>query len=408
MSTSVQHDNCEWPVTAMRPTKLDTETTIEIAGRLQDAAADATRWTDALHVLRRAFRAQSATLLTASKGAPLAVQSRVHVGPAMSTLQADLLKALHNGDPRALWARDHLGRAGACSVEVGTLRMRASEIYRRILQSIDVEDSLMLAEQVDERSVVTLLLTRGRNEPPFGPEEVGALQSVRPLFVRALRTHARAVKSEGLLADFQSAFNRLPVGVVIVDHEQRVRFTSDKAARLLSPADGLAIQERELRAEQYGPDRRLQAAIAQALAAPNGHGPTVEDTLTVKRTSKGRDFEILVAPLRTTPRGVVPPAPAAMVVIRDPEESSSLPWQLVQQLYGLSPAESKLSVALAGGAALKEYALHNQISVETARSQLKAAMSKTRTHRQVELIRMILTGPAAFASLHPHVPAPMA
>ena len=129
-----------------------------------------------------------------------------------------------------------------------------------------------------------------------------------------------------------------------------------------------------------------------------------ENTLLVKRNSKRKDFELLVAPLPADRLGVFPKTPAALVLISDPEVTNALSWKLVQQLYGLSPAESKLSVALARGWPLKEYAKANRISVETARSQLKSVMSKTSTHRQAELIRLLLTGPAAYGLLDPDPP----
>lgn len=95
-----------------------------------------------------------------------------------------------------------------------------------------------------------------------------------------------------------------------------------------------------------------------------------------------------------------------------PEEPQlpRLDWKTVCLHYPMSPAESRLTVALAKGWTLKDYAKVTTISVETARSQLKAAMSKTGTYRQVELIRLLLTGPAALSSVGgsttTHAPVP--
>lgn len=57
--------------------------------------------------------------------------------------------------------------------------------------------------------------------------------------------------------------------------------------------------------------------------------------------------------------------------------------------FGLSPAELRLTAALATGTALREAALRLGISYETARSQLKSVFSKTQTRRQVELVSLL-------------------
>lgn len=335
---------------------------------------------------------------------PIMVLHEQHVGRQPTPIQIERFNALHEHDPRVQVALRSFGRAFASNLDVGMERMRQSQMYREVLRDMDIEYTLMLPELVDERLAYTLTIDRGKAQEPFTPDEVAALQRLEPLFARAVRTQIRLGQSEAMMTDLREALDRLPVGVLLVDSSRRVCFASRAAERMLSPNDGLCIQQGELHAEHFGPERRLQGAIAQALGAAKGATIQKEDTLTVKRRTSGRDFEVLVTPLRADRLDVFPRQPAALVILNDPEHSEPLSWKLVQQLYGLSPAESRLSVALARGWALKDYAKRTEISVETARSQLKAAMSKTGTHRQVELIRLLLTGPAAFSLMReePH------
>jgi len=60
------------------------------------------------------------------------------------------------------------------------------------------------------------------------------------------------------------------------------------------------------------------------------------------------------------------------------------------QSFGLSPRESELACALAGGETLADYAEHRRLSIETVRSHLKHAMSKLGVRRQVDLVRLVL------------------
>ncbi|GGN28970.1 MULTISPECIES: helix-turn-helix transcriptional regulator [Marinomonas] len=61
----------------------------------------------------------------------------------------------------------------------------------------------------------------------------------------------------------------------------------------------------------------------------------------------------------------------------------------VSQLYGLTPAESRLAVALANGLSLEEYSQQKGVSIGTVRIQLKSIFSKMNITRQQELVRVL-------------------
>jgi DNA-binding CsgD family transcriptional regulator len=62
---------------------------------------------------------------------------------------------------------------------------------------------------------------------------------------------------------------------------------------------------------------------------------------------------------------------------------------LVGECFGLSPAESRVAVALARGYTIKEIAQRHRTSVNTVRTQVKNVLDKTRADRQVELVRLV-------------------
>jgi DNA-binding CsgD family transcriptional regulator len=62
---------------------------------------------------------------------------------------------------------------------------------------------------------------------------------------------------------------------------------------------------------------------------------------------------------------------------------------LLSQIFGLTPAEARLTAAIAGGSTLIEAAKALSISWETARTQLKTVFLKTDTHRQSELVALL-------------------
>ena len=62
---------------------------------------------------------------------------------------------------------------------------------------------------------------------------------------------------------------------------------------------------------------------------------------------------------------------------------------LLSKIFGLTPAEARLTAALADGRPLVQVAKALNISWETARTQLKTVFLKTNTHRQSELVALL-------------------
>lgn len=73
--------------------------------------------------------------------------------------------------------------------------------------------------------------------------------------------------------------------------------------------------------------------------------------------------------------------------------SRSLPTaQTLQARFGLTRAEARVVRRLAEGLDVKAIALELKVSPETARTHAKRAMQKTDTHRQAELVSLVLQG----------------
>ncbi|MGH1587840.1 helix-turn-helix transcriptional regulator [Methylobacterium phyllosphaerae] len=61
----------------------------------------------------------------------------------------------------------------------------------------------------------------------------------------------------------------------------------------------------------------------------------------------------------------------------------------LEQIFGLTRAEARLTLLLVGGETLNEVAERLHLSVATVRTQLRAVFEKTHTHRQAELVVLV-------------------
>jgi DNA-binding CsgD family transcriptional regulator len=69
------------------------------------------------------------------------------------------------------------------------------------------------------------------------------------------------------------------------------------------------------------------------------------------------------------------------------------------EFFGLSPAESRLAVALLAGKKLSEIAMEFGVQITTLRTQLSSILRKTGVTRQIDLIRLLSNVPVTLAGV---------
>ena len=81
--------------------------------------------------------------------------------------------------------------------------------------------------------------------------------------------------------------------------------------------------------------------------------------------------------------------PTSILFVQPLRRSTKQIGDLLQQCFGLSPAQARLTEILAHGYSLKTAADKMQITYGTARDHLKVVFSRTGTNRQGELVALI-------------------
>ena len=99
-------------------------------------------------------------------------------------------------------------------------------------------------------------------------------------------------------------------------------------------------------------------------------------------------FRLRVAP-PCSARCSVPAWIVALCAMLDPEQLPVPSRKLIQKLFGLTEAESRLAVAIASGETPKELADRTERSLETVRTQLKFVFRKLGVRRQIDLVRIL-------------------
>jgi len=144
------------------------------------------------------------------------------------------------------------------------------------------------------------------------------------------------------------------------------------------------------------PRPALEEKLRQLLigATRGRDGARTGGAITLYRGGESQPHQLLVLPLRPDAKlAETWQRPLALLVVVDPKAGASVGLDKLQALFGFTLAEARVAAALAEGKSVEEFARSTQVSAHTAKAQLKAALEKTGTHRQAELVRAVLSLP---------------
>lgn len=230
------------------------------------------------------------------------------------------------------------------------------------------------------------------NETRRGPLEDGAIAWIGKLLPHLSRSIALNGRIEQLHRDgaaLRAALGHFSVGVMVVNGDLTLRFANAEAERILRESDGLGLRARRLRPGSLVLEARLRATIAALATGSGDAGPAC---LFVARPSGLPPYTLVVAPMiaGAGPSAPVPSGAAATLFVSDRTGPAALPGPaLIAAAFGLTATEAEVARLVAVGRGLGFVAESLGISLNTARTHLKAIYGKTGVHHQAALARTI-------------------
>jgi DNA-binding CsgD family transcriptional regulator len=255
-------------------------------------------------------------------------------------------------------------------------------------------EAIMRANLLIEGPVCTMI-TMGRrySEGDFGTAEIRLFAALIPHLQRAVQLQLRLAGLDGPPTSSTEMLDRLLQGVLLVDAGARVVFANSAAERTLRANAGLFLGHDGLRAGTPAETRLLCQTIANC-AEPRDELGGAGGRLRLSREHRG-PLSVLVIPHRARLSWIDFLRPRAILFITDPEEAAVVRRDSLRQDFGLTPAEAGFTREVLKADGLQAAANRLGISLTTARTHLSHVFDKTGTHRQAELVRLILQSQSA-------------
>jgi PAS domain-containing protein len=360
-------------------------------GLIYEAALDPTLWPDVLKRITSHGRGVHTLLIVLDPSSGLPVHTLADGWPEFDRYLAHYAPL----DPRHAYANRAPGGTKFTDYHFTTEpEMARSEFYEDYLAPNEwgYVGAIMLKN--DASSFAGIAIQRSRRQGPFEPHELDLLDRLSPHLLRALRLQTRFVALEAQRWADQTVRDRLPFAIILIDERGRVVSQNQAATDLLAAADGLVARHNCLRTMHPADQAALDRLIRDAAATADGQSAEGGGAVALRRPSMRRPlnaFVMLIPRQRNAfSLDIGAPVPAALVIVTDPEALPPAPAGTLRRLYGLTTAEARLAQALVAGRSLHEYADEARVTCETARWRLKQVLAKTDTHRQAELVRLLL------------------
>ncbi|MEZ0054453.1 DNA-binding CsgD family transcriptional regulator [Mycobacterium sp. MAA66] len=251
-----------------------------------------------------------------------------------------------------------------------------------------LDDGLFVRLTDDRMPACFLIATRKRSEPFDNAEHVELANALVPHFQQALRIDRDMHDVTHHMHDISNAMDDVTrVGMAIVGAGPSVRYLNSAAEKIVARQDGLCIQGGVFEIASPRVDVALHRAINTAL----GHCESAVasgNSLLCPRPSGLRPYVIHVLPVRRTAADYT--ESRALLLIIDPEQQPEPAPDLLRRLYSMTNAEAAVAIRLLQCDGIKPIAESMCLSTGTVKTHLQHIFDKTGTHRQAELVRLLM------------------
>jgi DNA-binding CsgD family transcriptional regulator/PAS domain-containing protein len=369
-----------------------------VAGFYRAASGDIA-WVDALWPFAHAVSAIAIHV----HGIDL-TQGRVSFSHVASELPAeaefDYLRAYHSQDPRAgLVLTLSPGQWMNCWEHFDDDFVARDRFYQDFLIPYGGRYVSGVKLLQDESLSVVLGVHRGLGRPPLNVEELLLCKRLARHLSEALRMSLDGMKQRQQTLLGLTLLARMRAPAVLVDEQRRVLTANPAARELLAQQRSVYEIGGRMHCRHGEDDAALLVGLLRLLRDKSSAATAARaDRLFLRLRARQGEPALGLYGCALRPHGTLHAfgeRPLAMLLFHQPDARLELDPFIVAAAYDLTPAEARVAVAAARGAAPEDIAGRHGLSIHTVRSQLSTVFHKTGCSRQAELVSALAALPSA-------------
>ncbi len=273
---------------------------------------------------------------------------------------------------------------------------RQTEFYEDWARPQQIEHGICGTVLQDKEQTVQLLVQRTADIGHFTAEETAAVNRLVPHLHNAINLAGRAEQMQLEQQGVAALANRYSLPFALIDAKLKAVFISSGMEQRIRTSRGLKLGANRVQALDADEHNRLQRLLRESIATAAGHGRSSGGKVDIGADSDD-SLALHVLPFPVAAKTGFAPSRGvfAAVLLHCDSLKFSLAGEQLTQQFQLSRRESDLAVHLCQGLSLEQIAARDGVQASTLRKQLKSVYIKTGTHRQGELISVLLNSVAA-------------
>jgi DNA-binding CsgD family transcriptional regulator len=350
-----------------------------IVSTVHSAAITPEHWFDAMALIRHTFGATSGAVIV-NDGAGRTIKC-ASLSPDAMLAYGDYYHAVDYVIDTVESSPVGLTRGGAELVALNT----RSEFYADWLRPNHMEDGLFV-RLTDDAQPMCFLVAAPRGRDDFSTADRRAVvDALVPHLQQALRCQAYLTDLVMLAEDLAQAIDGMRHPTIVVGPEGAALHVNSAATAILAHADGLYLAHGRLNAGHAAGAAELRRGIGRALGEVDG--TRSGSSFLCQRRSGQRPYVVHVTPFSAGEQR----SPRALVIVIDPDADREPPSALLRGLFELTDAEVTVALRVSRGHGLQTIADELSVTLATVKTHLQHVFAKTATHRQAELVRLMLS-----------------
>lgn len=263
--------------------------------------------------------------------------------------------------------------------------------YRDFWSSYNVRSFLGAKVAEDDKHVAILALLRYHDVPAHSAAEIALAGRYFSHLVTAFRIakflqrlQFTAVVGHNLMAGCSRP-------MILIDNDRAILAANVAARAFLDDGKTLFAKNEVLHCRHPAGQRALLAALYRVQTQAGSQVTALRRTAARLKGSGKVDTLCSIWDMRPElSLGAFGSQPAALITLALPSTDGDLDLTLIGSMFELTPAEARLAGALMRGETLACIAKALRVSIATVRTQLLSIFAKTETHRQAELIELLM------------------
>jgi DNA-binding CsgD family transcriptional regulator len=233
------------------------------------------------------------------------------------------------------------------------------------------------------------ILQRCGENAEFSLPEHETLQTLLGYVRRAIYRNMKFIRTLNERDTAMNVINNSPRAIIVFGQQLQPTIINIEAQKILAKNDGIAIAENAMHLDDEQSRDQLGDFLNSINASDGTHDASLRLRLSIPNRYGNMPYQMVVyATPTTTLRGTLNNEESiAVAIIYDPDNTAALKPDVLNVYYNLTTAEARLATELYAGNTLPEVSKILNISINTARTQLRNVFRKVGVNSQAALLQ---------------------